>query len=281
MTIGSIVISNNPVTAWESYEETLHHGTFRNLRVAYRDVGGYWSSSFEKKITDRERALAMFANGPGREVQIFTDDGRLNWEGFINSITLDTGTIKITMSLDDMSNRIWGRLQPVGGGAVSRSTVQNHTASQGRFGISEYVLTCGEMSLATANQLAQKYLAFHYWPAPSRFGWSSTQEVSLKYDCLGWWHTLKWRIYNQTVLAGETNASTVVAAIIAACGQFIATTNIETNLTQVARKTDVDRTASDLIESITEVGDGQTHPWVAGCSAGREFYYKQGARASL
>ncbi|GAF79307.1 unnamed protein product, partial [marine sediment metagenome] len=69
--------------------------------------------------------------------------------------------------------------------------------------------------------------------------------------------------------------------VVAAVGDFIASSTIETNTTQVARKYDSDRRADSIIESIAEVGDSSYHRWIAGIEADRHFYYRETAKAAL
>jgi len=280
MHTGSIVLTHNPVTAWETFQETLHVGDWSQIQSTERDMGGYYNASWQTPLRNRPWAINWLFNGLGRNVGLFTLDGRPYWEGFVNEIILDTGTIQITMSLRGMSNRVWGRRIPVGGGAVVRSTVQNHAASQGRFGIKEEILNCGEMSAAPAAALAQKYLNLHYWPTLSKFGWSRGKP-GLRFRCLGYWHTLDWRVYTQVPLGGEANASVVGGAIITAVGDFVESSTIELNTTQVAQKYDSDRRSGDVISSIAEVGDSSYHRWIAGMGANRHFYYRETARAAL
>lgn len=280
MYTGSIVLSHNPVTAWETFQETLHIGDWSRLRSVKRDMGGYYSASWQMPLRNRPWATGWLFNGLGRDVGLFTLDGRSYWEGFVNEIILDTGTIKIAMSLREVANKVWGRRIPVGGGNVARSTVANHAASQGRFGVKEEVLNCGEMSAAPAEDLAQKYLNLHYWPKLSRFSWSQGKP-GLTFRCLGYWHTLNWRIYTQTILAGEANASTVVAAVIAEMGDFVASSTIETNTTQIAQKLDSDRRGGDIVESVAEAGDSAYHRFIVGIEAVRHFYYRETARPAL
>ncbi len=278
----SIVVKHNPVMIWETFEHTFHSGDWKSksLRAAKRDMGGYRSAGWEIPLTDRARAIDWLHNGVGRDVGMFTPDGRMYWEGFINEITLNTGTIQITMSLRGMANKVWGRRSPVGGGAVTRSTVQNHTASQGRFGIKEEILNCGEMSASPAANLAQKYLDLHYWPTLSKFGWSRGSP-SLKFSCRGYWHTLGWRVYTQTDDAGEANVSAVVQAVVDGIGEFVASSVVETNTTQAARKFDSDRRADEILENYAGMGDSLYQRWIAGIGAGREFYYKVAARGKI
>ena len=73
----------------------------------------------------------------------------------------------------------------------------------------------------------------------------------------------------------------VVAAIITAVGQFVASTRIDANATQIAQKHDADRTADAILKSIASVGGADDNPWVVGIDASRGFYYQEAAVAKL
>lgn len=281
MAIGSIVISANPVTGWESFEQTLSPTDFRKARSSWRDMGGCRKLNFETEVTDQALAIEYFINSPGRQVQTFTPDGRLDWGGMIHTVTLDTGTVTMSMSLRHIYNRVWSRRQPVGGGAVARTAVQEHAISQARFGIKDHVLNAGEMSDGSAEQYAAKELALHYWPYLTNFGWGSGKGAFLKFSAMGWFDTLGWIVYIQDVAGGEDDADVIAAAIVAECGQFISSSTFQANATQIGKKNDSDRRGDAILKSIAAVGDAADNPWVVGVDASRNFYYREAALAKL
>jgi hypothetical protein len=279
----SVVISENPVTSWESFHQEI---PVRNLledslKLVDRDMGGFYSASFVLETDNRELAIDYLNNGPGRQLHVYNDKSNVDWEGFINRITIDRGSAKTANWLDRMENKVWTRYQPIGGGSVTRSTVYNSTLSQSRFGIKEGVINGGQLGAAEAAQKANTHLQQVFWPTPEleglNFGADAFERARLVFSCLGWWHTLGWRTYNQTALTGTVGASSLVSTIVTAVGQFVASSTIQANATPVTRELDADRRAGEMIESICDLGDSNFLLYVAGMEAGRKFYYRQAA----
>jgi len=219
MPIETIVITENPVSSWEQYEQTIVRGkNFEAESHTHRDMGGFWQATFEYIPQDREDALSFLNNALGRSVVFYNEDGNIDWEGFINTVTLSTGTASIKNTLNDLANKVWVRYTPVGGGAVTRSTVMEDAVSQGRYGIKEQVIAGGEISSTVADQIAQLYLDSHYWPFPQlqSIDLSGTPKAhpGISVVCYGWFRTLEWRVYNQTVDAGTQNAGQQITDMI-------------------------------------------------------------------
>lgn len=97
----------------------------------------------------------------------------------------------------------------------------------------------------------------------------------------GYYSTLFMRVYNQTVVTTDTDAYLEVANIIAAVGQFIASTSRQVNVTQINRLNDADRWAGDLLFDIAEVGDAAEHRWIIGCYDNRQLVYEEIAKYEI
>jgi len=276
---GSLVITENPVTAWEQFHEMFHMQDLIDVpRVVKRDMGGYHSMTFEM-VVEEAIARQYLSQGVGRNVELFYEDGRTAWEGMISAVELDTGTARIRTTIDNMGNYVWVRHQPVGGGAAVRSNIAENAASQARYGYKHWVIAGGELDAGVADQMAEKWLRGNYWPQPvlDQISFDATSmQAKLKFNCIGYYHTLNWCVYNQTALSGEADADSVISAILADAhvGQFIESTDIRTNVTQVTQEFDADRRAKDILESIAALGDVSYLPWVVGVGPGREFYYR-------
>lgn len=283
MAWGSITIEANPVTAFEDYHRTLPRERFAKPKTTKRDQGGFWSAEFEYLSRSKQDALAFLNSALGREIKFFNDHGTKDWEGMINTVTLDTGTARMINTLNDMTNKIWVRYTPIGGGAVARSTVFESAVSQGRFGIKEFVLSGGEIDAAQADQLAESYLNLNFWPTPTLAqisqGGSILLQPKVTVKCIGYIQTLKWRRYNQTAVAGTQGTSTQVGDIITAVGQFVATTNILANSTLVTMEYDADREALGIIDGCADLGDLNNNIWVDGMEVDRDFYFREAAPA--
>jgi hypothetical protein len=266
----------------EAYHEELSFDEFADEQYELRDIGGFYSCSFKIAHPIKEWVIEFLTNGVGRHLEFYNDKSELNWEGFVNTVELKVGATTIRCSLTDMANRVWARYQPLGGGAVARSTVQNELVSQARWGIKEEILNAGQVNLAEADQRAQAYLRQVYWATPElegiRIG-QNIEDMQLTIHGLGYWHTLGWRTYNQTAATGTENASTQVAAIVASVGQYVKSVEFDGNGTVVTKVYDADRRAADIIESICDLGDPSYNLFVAGMEADRHFYYRQAAPA--
>lgn len=282
MPIESVVIKANPVTAWEQFTLSLDREQLLQPRTKHRDLGGFWSSSFQIYTDLATRALAsdFLANGIMRHVEMYDEKGTLDWEGFVNKVVVNTGTTKIQANREDMANKIFVRYNDAG--TVKRSTTITNTDSSGRYGIKERVLVGGEVSLGVADQHAQQVIDWIGWPSPAvreiNLGGRVLDRPSLEISCLGYWHTLSDRVYNQTALTTDADLSVVIANIITAVGEFIASTDIDDNTTQIAQEYDADRAGGDIIQSALALGDGAFHRWVGGVGPGRIFYAKQAAK---
>lgn len=248
--------------------------------MAIRDIGWFYEARFTLLRPSKLEALKWLNNGPGREVIFYNDNGNPDWEGYINAVTLTKGEAEAKNTLTNLSNEVWVRYSDLTTGVVSRSTVATSAESQARYGQKDWVLNGGELESDEADQLAQIWLDRNYWATPQlqrvtrRRRAQAEGELALEFYCLGWWHTLNWRVYNQTAVAGTTAASTIVAAIITAIGDFVASTSIETNDLVHTREYDADRRGGDIIEAITRVGFADNTPGVCGMRSGREFFFE-------
>ena len=287
MSIEAIVVSNNPIADYEQYTRTLTPDQFQDQQMTHRAIGGFYDARFSIPFADKEQAIAWVNLGPGRDVRFYNEKGNLDWEGMIRSVRFDTGVAIIENDLQNMANAVFVRYQPVGGGNTVRSTVMEDLLSQSRWGKKTWVLAGGEINAAVADQRAQVFLEQSFWSSPGLksldLAGTLKSEVLLEFICIGYWLTLDWNPYNQTVIAGEVDADNVVAAILADAdvGQYVTGAVIEDNLSQITQEYDADRKPTSILTGIASLGDGSFNPWVAGVGANREFYYRQGAQARL
>lgn len=278
MAWGGAVLTENPVTTYDTFHLMLPRERIANVRTTNRDMGGYWQADFEVIPESREEAQVLLANCLGRQVELFHDYGEIGWEGLVNTVQLDTGTATLINSLNDMGNKVWCRYTAIGASTVSRSTVYENAVSQAKYGIKEHVLSGGEINAASANQYASLYRDWNYWPRPNLQQINTEGNVlavpRLLLKCIGYIRTLEWRTYNQTVLTGTATSQAVITAIVTACGQFVRDSTIEPNNTLVTREYDADRKALDVMESIASLGDSDGYAWLIGMTKARHFYFR-------
>lgn len=281
MAYDSIVIENNPVNILESFHQELNQDEFNIQSVITRDVGGFWSAKFSILNPRKNYALQMLSNGPGRSVKFFNDKSLPVWEGFISKVVVSTGAASAFNDIRSVANEVWVRYRDFTTGALTRSTVATHANSQAKYGQKDWVLSGGQLRGIVADQKAENYLDLNYWATPQldsfEIGGAGTGRIDLQIQCLGWWHTLDWRVYNQTILVVEANAATVVEAIVTDIGDFISSTAIESNATPVAQEYDADRRGGGIIKSIADLGDSSGNIFIAGVGLNREFYYRRAA----
>jgi hypothetical protein len=68
-----------------------------------------------------------------------------------------------------------------------------------------------------------------------------------------------------------------VTTRVGGIGEFIKSTDIGANATQVAQEYDADRRAGGIIKSIADLGDINGNVWIAGVGLDREFYFRSAA----
>ena len=231
MAYDTIVIENNPVNVLESFHQELNQDEFEIQSVISRDMGGFWSAKFNILQPRKNYALQMLANGPGRSVEFYNEKSIRVWEGFISKVTVDTGAASAFNDVQPVANEVWVRYRDIITGNLTRSAVASHANSQNKYGQKDWVLSGGQLAGAVADQKADNYLNLNFWATPQldsfEIGGGGGGEIDLQIQCLGWWHTLDWRVYNQTVDVGSVNTSTLMEEII---GTFIRTASLFNNM---------------------------------------------------
>jgi hypothetical protein len=256
---------------------------WRKCSASERAEGGYYRANIT--MTGPLDYLADFMlGGLMRDVKFFSGAGSQGvqcWEGFIYEMTLNRKTAEIKISMDRVANNVWMRYRVTGSGTTVRSTAQADTTSQARYGIRDYVLTGGELeNSVVADSKCKQYLALNRQPKPTRSGpGRPDEEYSLEIICRGYFDTLNNQCYNAT---GGTSqgASAQVTDIIAAKGQFVASTDIRANATPVSEVYDVDRRAGDIVQDIARLGDAAPKRYLARMTNDRKFQYIPAAAAS-
>jgi hypothetical protein len=256
---------------------------WRKCSASERAEGGYYRANIT--MTGPLDYLADFMlGGLMRDVKFFSGSGSQGvqcWEGFIYEMTLNRKTAEIKISMDRVANNVWMRYRVTGSGTTVRSDAQADATSQARYGIRDYVLTGGELeNSVVADSKCKQYLALNRQPKPTRSGpGRPDEEYSLEIICRGYFDTLNNQCYNATGGASQ-GASAEVTTIIAAKGQFVASTEIRSNATPVSEVYDVDRRTGDIIQDIARLGDANPKRWLARMTNNRVFQFVPAAAAS-
>ncbi len=307
--ISGITLTQNPATSFgpERIDNLLPGDLVENsYSHEIRAMGGFWASKF--KIANRKYGIQYFEDllltGLGRHVEVGDTQAKIAWEGKVTGLNLVLPGISYSVKLNNMSNRVWARyvataagqeigatiqdydaelvakLDPEldGSNSVVRSTKQNNSDSQTRYGIKEKVLSGGLGSSTLVDQATQAYLDNFDNPAKPTILFSDSgqsQEMPvLEVECQGYFRTLDWRTYNQTALSLNDDISDIIAAVVTAAGEFIGSVEITANTSQASQVYDSDRTASAILLDLARRGDSSNNRYVLGVYEERKLIYE-------
>jgi len=281
---GTIAIRNNPVAYDYPYSFVFTRGVgdepgYSQLTFDSRAEGGYHRASFSIRES-RDLLAELLTTAACSEVLIYDDETNMVWEGYVHDVELDMGRVVYRANLSDMANAVWVRYRIRGGTTTARSAIQTDANSIARYGRREFVLSAGELeSSDTADDIALTYLNSHAWPNPSPVRVSPKADLAefpvMNMNCRGWFDTLNWCVYNQTVSTDSQGATAQVSTIIADTNvtQFVSAAEYESNATSVSKEYDADRRGGDIIRDIGRLGDRDNNRWIAKMTAGRKFVF--------
>lgn len=243
--------------------------------------GGYWSARIRLDVP-RDDISAWYENGLDRRIVVRSPDGIVIWEGFVNTIKWQQGRRTRTIgSVLNIANRVSAVYSLINSSGVDtglrmQTAVANNLISQDRYGILERVLSVGTATTAEAEQYRDEYLAENAQPAKSGEWGPNNDRASLELDCAGYARRLETYTYTNTA-TGLSNLSIKLAAVLNADPNSILTgTNaqIEANTLQVPVYDNNNRTAWNVIKSLTAQGDSAFARAIFGVYAGRQSQYR-------
>jgi len=259
--------------------------TFKQLEEMTWRVGDSWSHS----ATDQEGFKSgsatiggnrvylneLFENGLGRHWRTEDFEGNTAWEGMVWSLQLVDEGWQYTRSLDAFANRLRVLYSSTATGerlhAPSSSTWEENTDSQAQYGIREMIHSIGETNATRALGLADIELADLAWPGRSK-RYTGATGTTLSIQLRGYMDTLAWRIYND-LTSGLEDSSVMVDRIVSGVGQFINSTEVETNTFDFSAYHNRDRYALSILRDLVSTGDG-TNPWIIGVYEDRVLHYQ-------
>lgn len=265
---------------------TQQIGIITNQVMSYQHethiFGGFASARMRVGMPTNE-AEDWYANGLARRIVTRAPDNSIVWEGFVNRISLTQGgyslsigplmqtgnRAKLIYSIFDFST---GEAQGI---RVQTGWMEN-TAAQDKYGIIERVLSAGGINPDEAEDLLALYVSEYSNPETSgdKFWSSSTPELTVELECLGYNAYLDNRIYTN-MGAGTTSASAKVQDVVASVGIFSEDYSlIEPNSMLVAVRDNDDRKASTVIKDITNRGSDYLGRQVFGIYGGRRAVYR-------
>lgn len=270
---------------WHKLFTSLLESPFKQLEDVTWRVGDSWSHSiteqegFKSASTtiggNREYLNELFESALGQHWRTEDDNNQTVWEGMVWSLSLTDEGWQYSRSLDAFGNRLRILYKSTATGerlhAPSYAGWQEDAASQAQFGIKEVIKSIGETNAARALGLADIELARLAWPGRSK-RYTGASGTTLSIQLRGYMDTLAWRIYND-LTSGLEDSSVMVDRIVAAAGQFISATDVQTNVFDFSAYHNRDRSALSILRDLVSTGDG-TNPWMIGVYEDQVLHYQ-------
>jgi hypothetical protein len=272
-----------------SFHERLD-ANLSNESYAISVERGFETAAFILK-GDIEYLRGWFDNGLARDMTFVGPDGKVSWEGFVNSMALSFGGIQLKHGLDRMGNRIIYTYTPLNTGVnpptegTETTITKNDTDSQALYGIKLATVRADKATPATAaDTAALTALTERAYPTrgqSSRIGASS--EPSLHVDLRGYAFMADWYNYSQTISSGTDTATAILKLVLAADPNGILSTDdrdIGTN-SEATEAYWQDTAAWKVVRTIINRGEtvgGIGIPWAGGIYEGRRLIFKKAER---
>ena len=296
---GTITIGPNPISTVVGVHARTFSPVFIPGKEGYRGFtkedradGNFWRCGFllTGSVTYLKMVMREYLS---RIVLVHDEENQPSWEGFIYEMELNTGVAVYRTTLADMYNHVKIRYRITGAGVPTISTPLENAASQGRFGVREYVMTGGELENAdVADQPVQSFLNAHHTPkiSPVSLGLVGrradyqikgvTDRPHIRVMCRSYDDTLDWQVYANAG-AGTQGVSAQITAILIAKAQFVASYSVEGNSTPVSTKYATDRRGGAIIRDCARLGDAAIRRYLTHWDFNRHFVYKKAAPAVL
>lgn len=229
-----------------------------------------------------------FEHGLIRDVVWKTPTGGTAWNGYVSRLVFTVSGNTRTEAIAGMRNRILYIYTPLDttknppeAGAQTTIT-KNDTSSQDRYGIKVGVISGGECTAATADDVALAALAaLKDTRQGETIAVGAGKIPSLKVEMRGYGHMANWYYYTQTASSGTSNANTIIGLVLAADPNGVLSsvaTNIDTCATAIEQYWDGKQLGWKIIQDITGRGyetGGIGYRWSVGVYEGRKATYKQ------
>jgi hypothetical protein len=259
--------------------------------------GGYMSASFTIN-GNRETVEDWVEFGLGRHVRAHAPDGRIIWEGFVDTVSATIGGITTTRGpLVNICNRVSVMYTPIIENSTGTSTTQpitgtptetvivQDTDSQRKYGIWEKVINSGNMLPDDAEFLRDLFLVENAYPDGNctiSFG-GETNSLSVTVTCKGYIEWLGY-VYNDVTLDISTTVTAKLEDVIDAdpnnlFSSTASATTIDTNMVLAHQWEDQNRTAITIINELVSYGGGSDDRWLFGIYGNRIVHFNQAPTA--
>lgn len=252
--------------------------------------GGYGAASLQLNAGTFD-LYDWVQDGLGRDITVFDGDGQSIYNGYVDKVTLNAGAVSVTRGpLSTIANRVSAMYVPIIDdlvdppvlGSRTETVINEDTASQGKYGIIEKVLSLGNCLDADADQIRDTYLEESREPETSQqvnlYG-GGGGELSLTVECSGYLDWLEMMVYNNTATPLSVELSTKIASILTAeqavNGIFSTDTSmIEFNGVLTSSYEGENRTALAIIKALAAHGDIYDARWLFGVYENRRVHYQ-------
>jgi len=213
-----------------------------------------------------------YDEGLGVHVEAYDQSGRVIVAGFVNRITLESGTISASRGpLIDLCNRcsviytpiLDVSVSPPLTGAEKSTVIVDDDPSQQKYGIIEKVLSGGQLlddgTTDEAEDYRDRYIDENREPGTGdkTLSFGNSGNATIQLEILGYYAWLNLYIYS-TIATGTTTISAKMQSVLGADPNGIFSTNyseIETNNLLTMAYDNDNRTAQAIIERMVERGN--------------------------
>jgi len=228
--------------------------------------------------------------GLGRDITITDESGIGVWEGFVNQVSIQLGTLMIAVGpLVDIANRVSvvysfidDTTDPPVVGDQTITTLADQDESVFQYGIWEKQYTGDESTTTQAELLRDVILNDAAWPITTKTIQSASAVPVVTLECRGYADWLTAYLYTQTAASGTVTTETRIQEVLAADTNGIFSTDyskIATNGTLASNFEDTDKNALTVIKDAVALGrnvsTGVYRRWLFGIGAGRRAHYYQ------
>jgi hypothetical protein len=255
----------------------------QSAKYSLSSFGGYDGMGIQ--INDCQAVIDdWIANGLGRHIALYSPEGVGVWEGFVNEVKANLGTLSLQRGpLLDVSNYIQGTytnhdtsVSPPYRSPTTYATPVSDSVSQGLFGYFLTTVQCGQVTSAQANQIVTMYLQEHAYPETTQKINVSSGSFNMTLTCLGYFHWFSTYTYVNNA-TGTVGISTQIQDIVNAQPNSVISTdflNIATNAFAIPDGAYSEQEALGLLKNLVQLGDNSNNRYVVGVYDGQVLYYE-------
>lgn len=225
-------------------------------------------------------------SGLGRHVEGYSPEGKLIYEGVVNTVVANIGGLAVTRGpLFNIGNRVSVSFTPILDetqsppltGTATTTIITEDADSQAVYGIIEKIVSAGTITDTIAEQIRDSWLAENALPeTSSAFELGRTGPGTVVINCIGYTEFLKNYVYNQTASSASVTISTKLQSTLTADPNGVISTNydlVSSNGLLTSSYENEDRDAFTIIREIVSQGDVNDNRFTFGLKPGRVAEY--------